>query len=733
MKKTFALIFFLSVAGLTAKAQTQKSQLSLDDIFHENIFKSKTVTDIRWLPDGSAFTFTREVKGKLNVYRHDVKTGRETLILESATLTHKGRAVAMSAYTTTGNQDHLLITGPQKQIWRHSYSAPYFIYSIKTKNLTALAGGEAGLQNVDLSPDEKSVAFVKDNNLYVADVATGSSRQLTFDGSDDILNGVFDWVYEEEFGRADALRWSPDGKHIAFWRSDQKRVKEFTMLDELPTYSVATKLKYPKVGEEGSIVKIGVVSLATEKIVWMNTGSDDNVYLPRMDWTNASTNLSIQLLNRRQNNLQLLLADIVSGKCQSILTDTDKAWVDVTDDFIFLKRKNQFVWTSERTGFRHIYLSDYQGKLVAQLTKGDWEVSEVLAVDEKEGLVYFYGKKDSPVEQHVYRVKFDGSSFQKVSGAPGWRTAEFSPDCRHFVEFWSDAATPPKVILKRADGQKVRVLEDNKIEVLNEYILSKIEYLSFKTSDGTKLNTYLIKPPDFDPSKKYPVIMFGYGGPGSQIVINSWGMGSRNYHHQRMLWHQYMAQQGFIIFCVDNRGTGGRGKAFKNLAYRDLSKWVVHDQIEGAKYMASLPYVDKQKIGCWGWSGGGYLTSMLMTRAGDFFAAGIAVAPVTDFRNYDNIWTERYMDLPTLNSEGYDLANVLEYADGLKGKLLLVHGTGDDNVHPQNTMQFVQELIEVNKQFQIMLYPNRNHRIRGGNTYRHLYTMMTEFFISNLK
>lgn len=731
----YLLTLILFPGGIFWMKAQEKKKLTIDDIFVSDKFKGEAVENIQWLPDGSAFTFTRDTNGKNtpDIYRYHLKSGRETLVLKNGKLPYNGAPLRISDFHTTGIQEHLLLTGEKRKIWRHSFVAPFYLYDMKMKKLTALANNDPELQNVMLSPDGKWVAYVKNNNLYLAGVNDGESRQLTFDGSDNILNGVFDWVYEEEFGRADAYRWSPDSKKIAFWRTDQTRVKTFILLNELPHYSDSIHLKYPKVGEQNAIVKIGVVDIKSGNIAWMDTGENDDVYIPRIDWTRNSATLAIQRLNRRQNRLELLLTDAASGQARVMLTDSNEAWVDVTDDFIFLKKSDRFVWTSEKSGFRHIYLSDYNGRELAQLTAGDWEVSSVIGVDESGGWVYFYGKKDSPLQEHIYRAALDGKKMQKISGADlTWHEGNFSPDYRFYVALSSDIKTPVQVTLRESGDGLVRVLEQNDIPALKEYQPVYPEYFTIKTGDGVSLNASMMKPADFDPTRKYPVIVHGYGGPGSQLVENRWGMGKSYSRLQRYLWHQMMTEKGFIIFFLDNRGTGGRGKAFKNLTYGDLSKWSVHDQIEGAKYLASLPYVDASRIGFWGWSGGGYLTCLMLTRGADYFAAGVAVASVTDFRNYDTIWTERYMDLLCENKKGYDDANVNNYAHLLKGKLLLIHGTGDDNVHPQNTMQFVERLIAENKQFDLMLYPNRNHGIKSGNTSRHLYTLLADYFLENL-
>lgn len=726
------LFSVLSLVLLVCSTASAKKKLSLDDIFVSDQFKGKSVSGVQWLPDGKAFVFARhDDVGNLEVWRHIVSSGKEEAVLKTAELTLDGEAVTVTAYHTTNEVDELLLTGKRKQIWRHSFSAPYYLYNVKTKNLRRLAKGDTGLQNVALSPDGKTVGFAKESNLYVADVATGKMTQLTHDGSFNVLNGLFDWVYEEEFGRADAFRWSPDGKQIAYWFFDQTRVKTMTLLDELPRYSEPFSLKYPKVGEQNAIVKIGVVDIASGKTTWMDIGSEIDIYIPRIEWTNKKGQLAIQRLNRAQNHLELLLADSQTGKAKKILDDkSESGWIQVSDDFIFLNESQRFLWTSEKDGYRHIYLNNYDGKELAQLTKGDWEVRSIIGVNEKTGYVAFNARYDNAIEQGLFRVKLTGGSVERISPKDGFHTGTFSGDLSHYVGTSSAADKPAQVMLRKGNGADVRILEANEIPALAEYDMVYPEFGTITTTDGTSLNTYIMKPADFDPSKKYPVLVFGYGGPGSQMVNNQWPRLFRSV--QRVLWHQYLTEQGYIIFCLDNRGTGGRGRDFKHLAYKDLSKWAVHDQIEGAKYLQGLDYVDGDRIGFWGWSGGGYLTLMLMLRGSDYFKMGISVAPVGDFRNYDTIWTERYMGLLSDNKSGYDAADVLTYVEGLKGKLMIIHGTGDDNVHPGNAWQVVDALVAKNKQFDMMMYPNRNHRISGGNTSRHLHTLMAEYVIKNL-
>ncbi len=678
MKKQ--LLIYIVLTFITTIFAQQKQKLSLEDIYYSSKLFGKTVQNIQWKPDASAFTFTEmnsETKTE-NIYQHDVATGKKFLLVSGTDLIYDNKQIPMSHYKWTDDGKFLLIEGPVKSIWRHSTQAPFYLYNISTKSVSALSNGDIHLRNVKLSPDGTRVGFVRGHNIYVADLKTGKETAVTNDGTDNILNGEFDWVYEEEFGLADAWRWSPDGKKIAYWRLDQTREKIYHLIDEMGEYNTVFDLKYPKVGEQNAIVKIGVADLSNGKTRWMNIGSNDDIYIPRIFWTNSSRTLAIMRLNRLQNHLEVLMADANTGKSRTVFTDSNNTWIDVRDDIFFLKKSDQIVWTSEKSGFNHAYLYDYNGKLINQITKGNWEVSSIDGVDENTGWVYLSGKKDSLIQQNLFRVKLDGTDFRKISGEHGWYSANYAPDYRHFVEVYSNASTPVETTLRNADGSMVRVLENGKISALKNYNMVYPQFLTFKTTDGTELNAYMMKPVDFDPSKKYPVLVYGYGGPGSQMVVDRWG-------GTRTIWHQYMTEHGYIIFCVDNRGTGGRGKAFKDLAYLDLGKWSVHDQVEGAKYLATLPYVDASRLGFWGWSGGGYLTCMMLTKGADYFKTGIAVAPVTDFRLYDAIWTERYMGLPVDNKKGYDAASVLTYAGKLKGKLMIVHGTGDDNVHYQNT------------------------------------------------
>jgi len=706
----------------------EKKPLTLEDIFASNQLTPKTLQGVQWVPGEAAFTYLKDGE----VYKHDVAGGKEMLLLAGKSLALKpgAEAMALDSYEWSSDRKHLLIAGNMRQIWRHSTDGQYFIYEMLTKKLRPLSGISGAQSNAKFSPDATKIGFVRGNNLFVLDLSSGVETQLTTDGSDNTINGQFDWVYEEEFSIADGWRWSPDGRTIAFWRLDQTRISAFPIENMMSLYPSVFWLKYPKAGEPNALVQVGVITLETaangaSPIKWLDLGTQTDIYIPRIQWTPDPRILSIQRLNRLQNKLDLLFADVNSGATRVVLSDTDPCWVDVQDDLTFLKKKEQFIWTSERSGYRHAYLYDYNGRLLYPITSGEWEISALTGFDETAGLIYFSGKKDSPIEENVYRATTDGKNLERISQRAGWHSSNFSPDFKYVIGTFTDAQTPAQISLRQTDGKLLRWLEKNE-NLLAAYNLVTPKFITVKTSDdGTPLNAWMMKPANFDSTKKYPVIMFCYSGPGAQHVVNQWA-------GRRYLWHQLMTEKGFITFSIDSRGTGGRGKKFKNLVYGDLGKWSTHDQIEGAKYLGSLPYVDAGRIGIWGHSGGGYLTAMAMTKGARYFKVGIARAPVTDFRLYDTIWTERYMGLPKDNAAGYKSASVMTYADKLQGKLYLVHGMADDNVHMQNTVQLQEVLQAANKQFEVMYYHGRNHAISGGNTQLHLHTLMTNYFLDHL-
>lgn len=722
----FALLCTMACATSGFAAGNQPS-LTLESIFSSPDFVSEHLDNLQWSEDGKAFTFTRRNpdSGLLDIQQHDLASGDSRVLISGAELVHNGAPIAMSRYRWSKDRRFLLVTGPVTRTWDSVFEAPHYIHDTEQNTTTPLAGNGTALRNVHLSPDGRHVGYVLENNLYIVALANGKRRALTTDGSADIFNGAFDYG-STEFGFVDAWHWSPDGTRIAFWRLDVTDVKVWWMIDELGKYPEVRALKYPNTAEKHAVIQIGVFDLGSSETTWMDIGDNPDDYIPRIDWTRSTDTLAIQRLTRDHEKLDVLLADTRSGRSRVVLTETDPAWIDITEDLLFFQGSDRFVWTSEKSGYRHAYLYDYAGK-EKQLTSGDWEISRLIAVDETGGWLYFSGKKDSLIDQHIYRLSLNGGEVQKLSGDPGWYEWKMSPDRSRAIETWSNAATPPRIVLREPAGRAIRTLITNDLPGLKTYAVPNPEFFKYSTSDGVELDAYLIKPTDFDPAKKYPVIAYGYGNAASQMVVNEWGSARGE---QRDLWHRYMADQGYIVFTTDNRTTTGRGKAAYNLTYGEYAKWAVHDQVEGAKYLRSLPFVDPQRIGFWGWSGGGYLAAAVMTKGAPHYQVGVSVAPVIDLVNYQAVGVERWMDQLEDNPEGYYQVNLMNFADKLQGDLLLIHGTGDENVKWAFTLQFADSLIKANKQFDMMVYPNEHHGIENHRL--HVYTKIADYFMEKL-
>ena len=733
MKRSIGLSLFIIFLFAISLYASDGKELTIKDIFGSRKFSGKSIRGLNWLPDSKAFTFIDKKDGDccLSIYIHDVKSGKISKLVDGSRLIEPGTkdTLKIEEYNWSESGKKLMIKTDSKRVWRRNSLARFYIYDLKVNKITPVYEGDELISNAKLSPDETMVGYVLDNNIYIKDLNSGKTIQITKDGSDVIINGQFDWVYEEEFGIADGWLWSPDSKKIAFWRLDQSEIPLFTWMDDyFPKYGIVKSIHYPKAGEKNSEVKVAVYHIDQVNTVWIDLGNETDIYIPRIQWTKNADLLSFQRLNRLQNKNELFFANAIDGTTTKILEDTDPAWVDVYDDLTFINSKNDFLWTSERDGFKHIYFYNAKGKMIKQLTSGEWEVGSIQAYNEKDKKVLFSSNKEHVTQNQIYSVGLNGQDFKKLTKISGSHRAEFSPDGQIFVDTYSNLTTPSKIELVNVNGKSIRKLEENPMDILKEYDLSYPELITFKTTDGVTLNASMLKPADFDPNKKYPVLIYGYGGPGSQMVRNSWS--------RQLLWYNLLGQKGYIIFTLDNRGTGGRGKAFKNLAYKDIGKYAEGDHVEGSKFLATLPYVDKDRIGIWGWSGGGYLTMMCMTKGSEYFKAGVAVASVTDFRLYDTIWTERYMGLPDENSAGYDSASVQNYVKNYKGGMLIVHGLSDDNVHVQNSMQVIERFQQLNKPFTMMLYPEKNHSMRGrkhgpGVT-MHLYTTITNFILNNL-
>ena len=728
MKRIRILLLLSMISILTA----QWKDLTLDDVFKKKPFKYATLGQWKWLSDSDSYLFF-ELDSTTNIkslYEYNLAEGDTSQFISGDKFVYDGGILDVIDFTVDPMITKILLVTDQQRIWRHSRSAICYIYDIDDNSVAQVASGNR-LRNVKFSPDGKSIAYVNnDNNLYVFHIEDNKEVRLTKDGSFNIINGHFGWVYEEEFSSFDSYRWSPDSKYIAFVREDQTYVKQFPMIDELFNYPIVYWHHYPKVGERNPLLNIGIVNVNNRRTKWLDLSSSEEMYYPRMKWlTNSQTEsgkqeLVVTRINRHQNRLELVRFDVKKGIGEVFWKDESIAWVELTDDLFFLK-DGSFVTLSERSGFQHIYHFNNNGEIINTVSSGDWEVSGIVAVDEENGIIYFNGKKDSVLESNLYSAKLDGTDLHLLSEKLGWHKVKFSPSKNYYIDSYSTANSPLSIILYNMNGTKKRNLSIADSAQFTDYGFPKTQFVQIPTSDdGTLLNAQITLPRDFDPNKKYPVIVFGYSGPGSQVVANR----SARYG----LWDRYMNQEGYITFSIDPRGTGGRGTDFKYLSYKEISKWVAIDQVEGAKYLSSLPYVDSNRIGIWGWSGGGTMTLLCMTKGAPYFKVGVAVAGNYDLKLYDTIWTERYMGLLNENESGYKSASVLTYADKLEGNLLIVHGTMDDNVHLQHATQLMEEFVKYNKHADYISYASRAHGIRGGNATFHLFTKITNYFKDNL-
>jgi len=722
---TLALLLLL-LAGAVSPALAQ--QLTVERLFGTDEFAVRGIGPIQWIEGGARYTMLRpDSAGVLDLVAEDPVGG--TLVLaRGATMvrTEGGDPIDIEDYWWSADERRLLLFTNSERVWRQNTLGEYWVYDLDTERLTPVSP-EGKQMFAKFSPDGSRVGFVRDNDLWVMDVASGQVTRLTHDGSATIINGTTDWVYEEEFDLRDAWRWSPDGRRIAFWRFDQSAVGEFPLLDYMQLYEEPMELRYPKAGTPNSTVRIGVVDVASGETTWIEPGAGEWEYIARMDWAGSSDELTFQRLPRWQNRIDVMIADARTGESRVLFSDTDSAWVDVDDDMTWIDDGRRFIWSSERDGWNQLYLHDRDGSVVRQITSGDWDVTAFHGVDEEAGWVYFSAAERSPLERHLYRIRLDGTGMRRITREPGTHSVSMAPGGDHFIDVYSTAENPPVTRLHRADGTLVRELRENG-QVRRNLASARVrspEFFTMEAEDGTTLNGWMIKPPNFDASRRWPVLMYVYGGPGSQTVTDGWG-------GFRYLWHQLLAERGYIVASVDNRGTGARGRDFRKIVYQDLGAWESRDQVAAAQWLGSLPYVDRDRIGIWGWSYGGYMTALAMMKEGAPFRAGISVAPVTDWRLYDTIYTERFMRTPQANPEGYERSAPTAHAARLEGDLLLIHGTGDDNVHYQNAVQLTDALIEAGKQFDLMFYPNRTHSIAGGNTRVHLFTLMTEWLAEHL-
>jgi dipeptidyl-peptidase-4 len=727
-------VFAISLLVISeANAQNGTKQFEFDDFFRNNTFYSPGVRDLRSMRDGINYSVAENRGSKLVV--HSYETGETVKILIDLATIRNENLKSFSDYTFSSDETKVLLLTDKEAIYRRSFTANYFVYDLVKQTLIPLSGN-GKQQLAAFSPDGSKVAFVRKNNLFYTDLESGKEIQVTEDGKFNyIINGVPDWVYEEEFSFNKAFEWSPDGKYLAWIRFDESLVPQYSMtmfqgqepaLDDNKLYPGVTSFKYPKAGDPNSIVTVHTYNLSSAQKKSMDIGTETDIYIPRIRFTQDPNQLAIFRLNRLQNKLEILLSAPSSGKTEVLLTETNKYYLDKScfDDVKFLDDKTHFTFRSERDGFTHIYLYNMQGKMEYQVTKGNFDVTDLNGCDVKNKIIYYTSAEPNPYQREVYCIKWDGTGKKKLSTTTGINAAKFSEGFKYYIITSSNVKTPPTTVLFNSKGEIIRVLDDSKllVEKLKEYTFGYREFFNFNTSENVNLNGWMLKPANFNPTKKYPVFMTQYSGPNSQSASDSWNMN----------WEYYLAQLGYIVVCVDGRGTAGRGEAFRKATYMQLGKYETIDQIEAARYLGSLPYVDATRIGIWGWSFGGYISSSCMVKGNGIFKTGIAVAPVTNWRYYDNIYTERFMRTPQENPDGYDQNSPLNFAKGFIGNFLICHGTADDNVHVQNSLEFIERLVQANKQFEMQLYTNRNHGIRGGNTTYHLYTRIINFILEKL-
>ena len=715
--RILSLFCFLSTSFLTA----QNKQITLEEIW-SGTFRTEGLDALHSMANGqqySVLNFDR-TKGGTTIDIYDYKTlEKVNTLVSSADL----KAIKyFTDYTFSADESQVLLATEEESIFRRSSLGIYYVYNTKTKQTTLVS--EDKIQEPTFSPDGTKIAFGLNNNLYVKDLVSGKITQFTFDGvKNKVINGITDWVYEEEFAFVRAFDWNADSNKIAFIRFDETDVPEFSMdVYGKDLYQTQTVFKYPKAGEKNAVVSLHLFDLKSNKLSEVKVDkSYDDFYIPRIKWTNDADVLSAQFMNRHQNQLDLWMINAKKNKATLTVAETDKAYVDVTDNLTFLE-DDSFIWTSEKDGYNHIYHYDSKGKLINQITKGNWEVTTYYGYDAKTDQIFYQSVENGSINRDVYSVKLNGTQKRRLTQQTGTNNADFSADFTYFINTYSSATTPYLYTLNDAkSGQVLKSIKDNSalIAGLKDYQLSKKEFSTISIN-GNDLNMWMIKPANFDASKTYPLFMYQYSGPGSQQVANKWN--SANDY-----WYQMLAQQGYIVACVDGRGTGLKGADFKKVTQNELGKFEIEDQIAAAKLLGSKSYIDSSRIGIWGWSYGGFMSSNALFKGNDVFKMAIAVAPVTSWRFYDSIYTERYMTTPQENASGYDDNSPINHVDKLKGDFLLIHGTGDDNVHVQNTMRMVEALVQANKQFEWMIYPDKNHGIYGGNTRLHLYTKMTNF------
>jgi dipeptidyl-peptidase 4 len=725
-----ALVFL----ALSSAARAQDRLLTIDDIFdpQKRVDFAGSPPTPRWLRDGEHYLVAAPPgRPGARLQRVNARTGEAAPFFDSARMEAALAAVqgmdAAAARRLSNLTNYQM--NPAQTAFLINHANDLYLYQLDTNRASRLTSDPAEEVGETFSPDGKFVAFVRGNNIHVHDLAANQTRALTKDGGPKILNGRLDWVYQEELygrGNFEAYWWSPDSQALAYLRFDETPVHEFVVVDHIPVRQVVETTPYPKAGDPNPVVKLGVVSVSGGETRWIDTEArykPEDLLIVRVGWTPDGRRVMYQAQNREQTWLDLNLADAGDGKTTTLFKETSKAWVEVIDPPTWLK-DGSFVWQSERDGWRHLYHYAPDGKLIRQITKGDWEVRTLEGVDEKSGRIFFTATERSHIAPSVYSVNLDGTNLRRLSEGEGTHSGSFNPTFTMFVSRWSDINTPAQVRLFDAEGKLVRVIDENRRDTLRKFRLGKPEFMQVKTRDGFVMEAMMIRPPDFDPAKKYPVMTFTYAGPHAPQVRNAWG-------GQTYLWHQLLAQKGYIVWVADNRTASGKGAQSAWQVYKNFGELELRDIEDGVAWLKSQPYVDGSRVGIWGWSYGGFMTSYAMTHS-KTFKMGIAGGSVTDWRDYDTIYTERYMQTPQNNPEGYRRSSPVHAAKDLHGKILLLHGLMDDNVHVQNTIQFAYELQKAGKQFDMMLYPKSRHGVTDPLLLKHMRQLMTDFILANL-
>ncbi|WP_343487987.1 S9 family peptidase [Allomuricauda sp. d1] len=719
MKKIlFSLSAFLFISTISI---AQKKKISLDDIWN-GTFRTERIDVLRSMNNGKQYTvlnFDQAAKSS-SIDKYDYKTQKkvETIVSSSAEIPY------FTSYEFSGDESQIILATDVEPIFRRSRLGIYYVYNVADKSIVKIS--ENKIQEPELSPDGSKVAYAYENNLYLFDLTSKNTQQLTTDGNKGtIINGITDWVYEEEFAFVQAFEWNSDGTKIAFLRFDETNVPHFSMdVYGKDLYPYQHEFKYPKAGEENAKVSLHLYDVASGNTSDVDLG--EAYYIPRIKWMNNPNYLSVRTMNRHQNHLKLHEVNVKDNSVSVLLEEKDDAYVDIHDNLTFLA-DDSFIWTSEQDGYNHLYLYNEDGELMNQITKGPWEVTNYYGYDQAEDRIYYQSTENGSINRGVYSIDSSGQRKKQLASEEGTNAADFSSDYTYFINTFSSATTPPEYTLRQAsNGKVVNTIKNNEALglQLNGYEIAPKEFSTISVN-GNDLNMYMIKPVDFDESKEYPLFMYQYSGPGSQQVANRW-MGANDY------WHQMLVSQGYIVACVDGRGTGLKGRDFKKVTQKELGKYEVEDQIAAAQKLSERSYIDENRTGIWGWSYGGFMSTNALLKGNETFEMAIAVAPVTSWRFYDTIYTERYMQTPQENPSGYDENSPFNYPELLKGDYLLVHGSGDDNVHLQNTMRMIEALVQADKQFEWAVYPDKNHGIYGGNTRKHLYQKMTNFIHQKL-